>query len=567
MQTVSLAEFHLLAEGGLKLAAFKNAELIVDPAADATRSAQIEALVKELASGLHVKPKTQVNLCLTSQEVFSRVVKLPGSTAEDVKSIIGFEAQQNVPFPIDEVVWDYQIMGESRNANWDVALVAMKADRLGEVVESVRTGGLDANNVDVAPVALYNAFCYNYPEVSGASLLIDLGARTTNLIFCEDGRFFSRSIPIGGNTISAAIAKEFNQEITVAERLKIEKGIVGLGGAYSEPEDPTVARIAKVIRNTMTRLHAEVARSINFYRTSQGGSSPKRVFLCGGSASLPYVSEFFTEKLQISVEFFDPLRNVVVADGVLSHDGGPSATGVGEVVGTALRALKNCPIEINLRPESAIRAQKLARRKPQLVLAALFLILAPAIWLLHFDKVTQSTKEQADKFQKQNKDLTDLSAKIDKVLAEQKRLNTEAAPFLLVAAERSAWTSIVDELADKLPLRFIWITQLKPVVGTITPPPEPGKTPPPAAKPGQPAVPAQKAITAIEVSGLYLDNPPNEKGAMIIDEFYEKLVGSEIFSISEDKSKIITQRTTPTGESWAYGYTLVLPLKQPIAAP
>jgi Tfp pilus assembly protein PilN len=282
---------------------------------------------------------------------------------------------------------------------------------------------------------------------------------------------------------------------------------------------------------------------------------------------LPYVSEFFTEKLQISVEFFDPLRNVVVADGVLSHDGGPSATGVGEVVGTALRALKNCPIEINLRPESAIRAQKLARRKPQLVLAALFLILAPAIWLLHFDKVTQSTKEQADKFQKQNKDLTDLSAKIDKVLAEQKRLNTEAAPFLLVAAERSAWTSIVDELADKLPLRFIWITQLKPVVGTITPPPESGKIPPPAAKLGQPAVPAQKAITAIEVSGLYLDNPPNEKGAMIIDEFYEKLVGSEIFSISEDKSKIITQRTTPTGESWAYGYTLVLPLKQPIAAP
>ena len=132
MQTVSLTEFHSWAEGGLKLVAFKKAELIVDPAADATRSAQIEALVKELASELHLKPKTKVNLCLTSQEVFSRVVKLPGSTSEDVKSIIGFEAQQNVPFPIDEVVWDYQIMGESRNSNWDVALVAMKADRLGE---------------------------------------------------------------------------------------------------------------------------------------------------------------------------------------------------------------------------------------------------------------------------------------------------------------------------------------------------------------------------------------------------------------------------------------------------
>ena len=77
MQTVSLTEFHSLAEGGLKLVAFKKAELIVDPAADATRSAQIEALVKELASELHLKPKTKVNICLTSQEVFSRVVKLP----------------------------------------------------------------------------------------------------------------------------------------------------------------------------------------------------------------------------------------------------------------------------------------------------------------------------------------------------------------------------------------------------------------------------------------------------------------------------------------------------------
>ena len=567
MQTVSLTEFHSLAEGGLKLVAFKKAELIVDPAADATRSAQIEALVKELASELHLKPKTKVNICLTSQEVFSRVVKLPGSTSEDVKSIIGFEAQQNVPFPIDEVVWDYQIMGESRNSNWDVALVAMKADRLGEVVESVRTGGLVADNVDVAPVALYNAFCYNYPEVTGCSLVVDLGARTTNLIFCEDGRFFSRSIPIGGNSISAAIAKEFNQEITIAERLKIEKGIVGLGGAYSEPEDPTVARIAKVIRNTMTRLHAEIARSINFYRTSQGGSTPQRIFLSGGSAALPYASEFFSEKLQISVEFFDPLRNVVVSDGVLPADGVASTLGIGEAVGTAVRALKNCPVEINLRPESVIRAQKLARRKPQLVLAALFLVLAPTIWWLHFDSVTKSTKELADKFQLQNKQLTDLSAKIDKEIADQKRLNAESAPFFLVASERSAWTSIVDELADKLPPRFIWMTQLKPVVGTLAPPQDPGKPPTPAAKPGQPAAPAQKAITAIEVVGLYLDNPPNQKAALLIDEFYEKLVGSEIFSISEDKSKIITQRTTPTGESWAYGYTLVLPLKQPIAIP
>jgi hypothetical protein len=89
--------------------------------------------------------------------------------------------------------------------------------------------------------------------------------------------------------------------------------------------------------------------------------------------------------------------------------------------------------------------------------------------------------------------------------------------------------------------------------------------------------PPVPAITVVEVNGLYLDNPPNEKGALVIDDFYDKLkaaadhaAGEKIaypFSMGEDKSKIITQRTTPTGDNWAYGYTLVLPLAQPIVLP
>ena len=81
-----------------------------------------------------------------------------------------------------------------------------------EVLDATTRGGLSARNVDVAPMALYNSFRYNYPEVEESALLIDLGARTTNLIFSENGRAFSRSIPIGGHAISAAIAKEFELE-------------------------------------------------------------------------------------------------------------------------------------------------------------------------------------------------------------------------------------------------------------------------------------------------------------------------------------------------------------------
>lgn len=563
MQTVSLAEFHKLPNGGLSLNAFRETELITDPSADATRPAQIKEAVKELRDALKVPAKESVNFSLPAQSVFSRFVKLPGGSPEDVSSIIAFEAQQNVPFPIDEVVWDYQIMGSQRDGNWDVVLVAMKSDQLTEVADAVTAGGLKPQIIDVAPMAVYNAFRFNYPEATGCSLIIDIGARTTNLIFVEGSRAFSRSIPVGGNSISAAVAKEFHQDITLAERLKVEKGSVSLGGAYAEPSDPTEARVAKVVRNTMTRLHAEIARSISFYRTSQAGSQPVRVLLCGGTVSLPYMVEFFSEKLQTPIEFLNPLRNVTVGNAQVAESLADKAHTFGELVGAALRSFENCPLEINLRPPSVVRDQDLARRKPFLILAAVCLLLTLGAWWLYFSHATKVTDEVLARVQADVSKLDGVAQEMEKLAAEQKKLEATVAPALLAAAERSAWAEIFDELGAKLPARFIWITDMQPVGGRGQgDKPEPPGPP----KPGQPKAGAP-AISALEIKGLYLDNPPNEKEARIVDEFVDNLKTSPVFALPEDKAKIITQRTTPTGESWAYGYTLVLPLRKPIPVP
>jgi len=574
MQTVSLAEFHKLPNGGLSLHAFRESELIVDPAADATRPAQIAAAVKELREGLQISPKEEVNFCLPSQSVFARFVKLPGSTAEDVRAIIGFEAQQNVPFPIDEVVWDHQIMGKQRDGNWDVVLVAMKADQLSELSDSVGEGGLKAQAIDVAPMAVYNAFRFNYPEADGCSLLIDIGARTTNLIFVEADRMFSRSIPIGGNTISAAVAKEFAQEITLAEKLKIEKGIVGLGGAYAEPTDQTEARVAKVIRNTMTRLHAEITRSISFYRSSQGGTQPLRVLLCGGSVSLPYMCEFFNEKLQTPVEFFNPLRNVTVADSSVAEVLSNKAHTVGELVGAALRALGNCPLEINLRPPSVVREQDLARRRPFLVLASVCLLLALATWWLYFNRAASVAGDVLSQVQNEVAGLEAIAGQIDKIDSEKKALDALAAPILAASVDRSVWSQIFDELGTKLPPKYIWVTELQPILSTqatvaVGKDKKKPAVPPPAAKPGQPPA-GPPSIVALEIKGLYLDNPPNDKAARVVDQFVDNLKSSKVFALGDDKmikEKILTKRSTPDGESWAYGYSLYLPLRNPIVLP
>lgn len=573
MQNVGGAVFQRTPNGGLCLLGWKTVELIVDSTADATRPAQIEQAMGEIGGLLELKGKEPTAVVLPSQSVFTRFVRLPGATAQDVEQIIGFEAQQNVPFPIDEVVWDYQIMGGATNGSWDIVLVAIKSDQLSELVGAVQNGGQKPTIIDTAPVALYNAFRFNYPNLSGCSLLVDIGARTTNLIFIEGQRLFSRSIPVGGNSISAAIAKEFKQDIAVAERFKVERGFVGLGGAYAEPDDPVVARISKLVRNTMTRLHAEIARSINFYKQSQGGSPPVRTFLAGGTVSMRYMLEFFNEKLQIPVEYFNPLRNVTVSDAALAQRVATQAHVMGELVGGALRLAGPCPIEINLRPKSLVRELDLARRKPSLILAAACVLAALASWYAFGWRASHIAEQKLAEVNSLVAGLEDVAQKLDAVEQEIRTLEKQAAPLVEAARERTFWTGILDELNRRLPPRFIWITRLTPLSGErpIVPP---GASAPVAAAQSAPSGPPRPGeqdkgpsmIDALEITGLYLANPPNENEARVIDQFVENLQRSPLFKI-ESPARVVVERKTPDGLSWAYPYRLRIPLAEPIMAP
>src|SRR5438034_1238109 len=155
---------------------------------------------------------------------------------------------------------------------------------------AVEETGLRTRILGVASMGLYNAFCYNYTDLKGCSLLVDIGARTTNVLFIEAGRIFSRSLPIGSSAITAAIAKEFGESLAAAETRKNRDAFVALGGA-AEPADPNIGRLSKIVRSTMTRLHAELIRSVTYYRAQQQRDRPARIFLCGGGAGMPNMRE------------------------------------------------------------------------------------------------------------------------------------------------------------------------------------------------------------------------------------------------------------------------------------
>ncbi len=263
--TLKLAEFEQNEAGGLRLRQFGVKPLGIEGALEASREGAIVKALQEVLAEKSFSAK-QINVCAPGFHVFSKFVKLPPVDTSKITQIIRYEAQQNVPFPLDEVVWDYQILGTSPTNELEVLLVAVKSEIVEGLFRVAEGAGLHLKLVDVSPAALCNAFRYNYGDQEGCSMLLDIGAKTSNLLFFEKGKVYSRSINIGANSITQDFANEAKMKFPQAEAIKLEKGSVSLGGAYEEPEDPQAASIAKVARQVMTRLHIQVNQTIQFFR-------------------------------------------------------------------------------------------------------------------------------------------------------------------------------------------------------------------------------------------------------------------------------------------------------------
>ncbi|MEO6970649.1 MAG: Amuc_1101 family PilM-like pilus complex protein [Chthoniobacterales bacterium] len=561
-QTIGLAVFQRQPNGGLVLTGYRLREILADPSAETDRNRQVSEALSAMMRELGLK-SGPIDYAVSGQSVFARFVKLPSVEQDKIERIITFEAQQNVPFPIEEVVWDYQLVGSDSVDKIEVVLVAIKADLLEGMNAAVEKAGLQTTLVDVATMALYNAFRFNYSELTGCSLVIDIGARTTNLLFVEPGKVFSRSIPIGGSSITSAIAKEFNEPFSAAELRKTTDGFVSLGGAYAEATDPEVARVSKLVRNTMTRLHAEVARSISFYRTQQQGNTPQRVFLCGGTVSTPYMREFFHEKLQWPIEFFNPLRNVTVAHSVKIDEIARSAHMLGELVGLALRSTLTCPMELNLRPANVVRRHRLAQRRPFFVVAGVCFVLGLLGWGFYFLRVAAVEARVAATLQEDVDRMHGVENRIVRLKKETAALDTVARPLLSAINDRGVWLRIIDDLNARLPKENIWITELAPTsAGRVVGEAAAAGVSAPGSNSARPATPGKTVpmIDGVFVKGLYLSNPKQQE---IVVDYFRNLLASTVFEVDANRQSEVIKPSTPTNKEWAYPYELRLKLREP----
>jgi type IV pilus assembly protein PilM len=580
--SLKLAEFEVNEAGGLRLKNFAIKPLGAEGSQEATREAAILKALQETLAEKGVKAKG-VNVCAPGFHVFSKFVKLPPVDANKVTQIIQYEAQQNVPFPLAEVVWDYQIMGSAPGGELEVLLVAIKSDVVEGLFRVAAEAKLQLQLCDASPAALCNAFRYNYGDLEDCTMLLDIGAKTSNLLFFEKGKVFSRSINLGANAITQDFAAEAKFKFDEAEKIKVAEGFVSLGGAYEEPENPNQAAISKIARQFMTKLHIQVNQTIQFYRGQQGGAQPQRLFLSGGASIMPYTAQFFAEKLNVPVEYFNPFRNVQIDPSVNLEELARVAHSFGEIVGLGLRNLANCPVEMNLMPDSTLRWQAFGEKKPYFIATVFSLVLVAFAVGFLFQKLAESKEKAIGDLQPEVAQLQEKITRFDRVYSKLQDAQNEANQITAWMADRYYWADTLgelrrlliaseDDIRKKLAAQKpgveagIWIEQLTTFTAagqnTVAPVPAPAPGAENGTTPSGGVADQSGLVTlvcrAVDVSAFSGDSAANPETAYAVESEFK---ASPLF---DPKGTALTGNITPDPATGTFTFGLNATLANPL---
>ncbi len=203
-------------------------------------------------------------ISVPSQNSFARFVTLPPVEAKRLPEIVQFEAAQQIPFDMSEVQWDYQLMSDPDSPEKKVGLFAIKNEVVNSALESFEREDLQVSYVQMAPMALYNYLLFDRPDLANsdkrATVIVNIGADSTDLVVCTASSVWQRCIVMGGNAFTKAIAETFKLSFEKAEKLK-----------RTAPVSKYARQIFQAMRPVFTDWSGEVQRSLGFYTSSQSG--------------------------------------------------------------------------------------------------------------------------------------------------------------------------------------------------------------------------------------------------------------------------------------------------------
>jgi hypothetical protein len=406
-------------------------------------------------------------------------------------------------------------------------------------------------------------------------MILDIGGRGSSLIIMDGSRVFVRSIPIGGSTITAQIAKEFNIGIADAEEMKRKHGFVALGGAYEDSDSEVATTISKIARNVLTRLHGEINRSINAWRSMYGGNRPEALFITGGSSIIPYVPHFLNEKLGLEVSFLNTFPVITIGNNVDKQALLEVAHIFPPLLGMAVRHVRTCPIEIALTPKILQATRDLKRKKPFFYASACCAVLGLLVFYQGLRARTAHDKKLEGMAAAKIKSADATAKAIDRKVSELGDAESKYNNLNKFYAARTVWIDILNDLQKYAPANM-WFTQIDGVKEQAEAQPQPQydeESPDMAG--GDPAMDAgssnsdNAAAAAPEVAWIRLKGHTMniaKSDRQATERFLENLKQSNLFEISEDKvvSKVDTLYTGTSKINNVTSFVIYLKLKNTI---
>lgn len=487
---VACCKFTTGGHGGLRVDAFSHATHPGDPAGDARWADHVvEAVAAARAAGFG----THGTLVLPGHLALTKFVKTASVAAAKRERIVAFEAAQNIPYPLDEVVWDHL---ETADDGLDVEfmLAAAKRDLVEDLCARVEAAGVAVERVLPASLALRRSFTHNYAPDESPAVVVDVGARSSHVLLVEPGgRFVMRTFTFGGNHLTQTLAEELRLDFASAEALKLQ--VLGGGGGIPVP-DAARAAVERAAAAFATRLQAEVIRSTaNF--TRQGAPAAARLYLAGGGAAFAAARDAIAAGTGVPVERYQPWRHVTLSPAAEGEATAKSAAAA-QLVGAAV-TVRGAAAAFNLVPPALAARGPERRRQWQWLAAAALVVVALLGPAGYFQRRTRAAEAESRRLTAQLQPVRRARAHNEAALAQRAETETQSAALRRVFETRANWRAFFGDLQSRLvKVEDVWLERMQ-------------LTPPPAGGPA-PAVGAAPPALRLTLSGRLLDrqNPVSQ---------------------------------------------------------
>jgi len=308
----------------------------------------------------------RVAISIPGNQAFARFTKLPPVEPKKVPDIVKFEAVQQIPFPIDDVEWDYQTFERPDSPEIEVGIFAVTRERLEQRLSLYRELGINPDVITLSPLAVFNALAYDL-ELGGSQkpvVFLDIGTASTDLVVVDDNRCWIRTFPLGGHHFTEAISEAFKLSYGKGEGLKQESAT----SKYAK-------QIMQAMRPVFGDLLADVQKSVNYYQQLHRGASIETVIGIGSTFKIPGLRRFLGQQLGLDVQRLDDFRRIRV-EGREAADFAEHAVNMATAYGLALQGIGLGPVDINLTPRKVLREQLWAQKTKWFAGAAALAVLA-----------------------------------------------------------------------------------------------------------------------------------------------------------------------------------------------